>query len=731
LTRTNFLFFFFVLLLIDVHRHLLYRHFLYRRFLYCHCLTSQSTRPSLDLRSPTADTTTTTPTITTATVSTETYGELHTDSVYTLLETCTSINNTKGSDLSFLDLGSGHGKVVLLSSLFCGKSNGIESVQCRHKVAIQISQEFIQRVHPLMPSDQSLCIPTFSCGDMFEMSWSDHTIIYACSTCFDTNMMVEIAKKSAMELDNNAILCTVTHCLPANVIASTRLIEIKTITLQFTWGEEIVYMYQQQEQQQEQDQEQDQEQHKQHKKHEKHEEKESKESKEQKTSTDKLVMSEADKYNKAGSLLQNLGVYEKAIQQYRSALKKDKFHASSHFNMATCLCHLADKSEGSNIAIAFRRKARSHYIKASESSSNGFGEAHSNLAVLYLKENMLDEALASVEVALNLHDIGTMSYNKAFWNLSSVLRRLGQKDIAIERAWTTIEAASVILSSSTTDSIKEHNDATNNRFVRPTRIQCIDYTTSLSATSSTSTSPASKTSSSTIPPTTTTLSKIITLSIICVKWGTKYGPEYVLRLYAGVLRNLSLPFKFVCFTDDTVGLEHENNIHCLPLESGWIGWWNKATLFSSSFPLDGRILYIDLDTVITGSMNEMAMYRGDFAILSTNGIDNEGKDFSNGYNSSILMWNANNKKLTSICEVLRQDFELVHKFIHRFDHWLEMMVNKADLIQQIYPLSIRDYVNACTEFVPEKCSIVIFPLRPKPHEFPAEWVKEIWCQDEK
>ena len=37
-----------------LYRHFLYRHFLYRHFLYRHWLTSQSTRPSLDLRSPSA-----------------------------------------------------------------------------------------------------------------------------------------------------------------------------------------------------------------------------------------------------------------------------------------------------------------------------------------------------------------------------------------------------------------------------------------------------------------------------------------------------------------------------------------------------------------------------------------------------------------------------------------------------------------------------------------------------
>ena len=59
MTRTNFSFFFFVLLLIDVHRHLLYRHLLYRHFfyrhlLYRHWIIPKSTRPSLDLRSPSA-----------------------------------------------------------------------------------------------------------------------------------------------------------------------------------------------------------------------------------------------------------------------------------------------------------------------------------------------------------------------------------------------------------------------------------------------------------------------------------------------------------------------------------------------------------------------------------------------------------------------------------------------------------------------------------------------------
>ena len=41
--------------------------------------------------------------------------------------------------------------------------------------------------------------------------------------------------------------------------------------------------------------------------------------------------------------------------------------------------------------------------------------------------------------------------------------------------------------------------------------------------------------------------------ILCMKWGTKYGPEYVNRLYAMVRRHLSGDFNFVCLTDDSQG----------------------------------------------------------------------------------------------------------------------------------------------------------------------------------
>ena len=37
--------------------------------------------------------------------------------------------------------------------------------------------------------------------------------------------------------------------------------------------------------------------------------------------------------------------------------------------------------------------------------------------------------------------------------------------------------------------------------------------------------------------------------ILCMKWGTLYGPDYVNVLYAAVADNITVPFRFVCLTD--------------------------------------------------------------------------------------------------------------------------------------------------------------------------------------
>ena len=72
------------------------------------------------------------------------------------------------------------------------------------------------------------------------------------------------------------------------------------------------------------------------------------------------------------------------------------------------------------------------------------------------------------------------------------------------------------------------------------------------------------------------------ICFVCVKYGTKYGPDYVNKLYAGVNKNLTLEHSFACFTEDSNGL-HEN-IKVIPLKEkneDWSGWWSKVNIFDA------------------------------------------------------------------------------------------------------------------------------------------------------
>ena len=54
-------------------------------------------------------------------------------------------------------------------------------------------------------------------------------------------------------------------------------------------------------------------------------------------------------------------------------------------------------------------------------------------------------------------------------------------------------------------------------------------------------------------------------TILCMKWGTKYGPEYVNRLHSMVRRHLTIPHRFVCLTDNREGLHAD--IETFPIPS--------------------------------------------------------------------------------------------------------------------------------------------------------------------
>jgi len=97
------------------------------------------------------------------------------------------------------------------------------------------------------------------------------------------------------------------------------------------------------------------------------------------------------------------------------------------------------------------------------------------------------------------------------------------------------------------------------------------------------------------------------VNILSLKWGSLYGADYANCLYAGVSRHLSRPFRFLCFTDDPTGLDPRIDAQPLPeIELGRMArtTWLKLGLFQAGLArMTGPCLFLDLDVIITGSMD--------------------------------------------------------------------------------------------------------------------------------
>lgn len=84
------------------------------------------------------------------------------------------------------------------------------------------------------------------------------------------------------------------------------------------------------------------------------------------------------------------------------------------------------------------------------------------------------------------------------------------------------------------------------------------------------------------------------MKVACVKWGDKYGAEWVVRLKNMVAQWLPCAHEFICYTEKPVA-----GVTCEPLPSDLPGWWAKLGLFKFAHP---ETLYFDLDVVIRGSL---------------------------------------------------------------------------------------------------------------------------------
>ena len=241
------------------------------------------------------------------------------------------------------------------------------------------------------------------------------------------------------------------------------------------------------------------------------------------------------------------------------------------------------------------------------------------------------------------------------------------------------------------------------------------------------------------------------MNIICMKWGDKFPADYVNRLYAMVSRNMNAKFRFVCFTENILGIRDEIETQEipaleLPSESPERGW-RKLTLFKKDLGgLSGPTLFLDLDVVIVGNLDVFFSQPGDFLIAhdKKNPKKSEGNSsvfrFEIGKYSQILKYFENNSEQVKN-EVRHEQAYLSREIdkLGKLDYWSDEWV--PSFKYKCCPSWSKSWLIAPS--IPKGARIILFHGLPNPpeaiigrsgkwyrHIKPSPWIKDYWTENE-
>ena len=130
-----------------------------------------------------------------------------------------------------------------------------------------------------------------------------------------------------------------------------------------------------------------------------------------------------------------------------------------------------------------------------------------------------------------------------------------------------------------------------------------------------------------------------------LKWGDKYGPEYVNRLYGSLKKHYKKPFTLTCYTDNYTTIReevHVKNIKTLrKYDTNRVFTYEKLMLMEEH----ETGIWIDLDVLIHKDITDVDSQQ-DFTMIWNHWNDYEkrslqwyGKGSSCHVNSSFVKWN--------------------------------------------------------------------------------------------
>lgn len=190
------------------------------------------------------------------------------------------------------------------------------------------------------------------------------------------------------------------------------------------------------------------------------------------------------------------------------------------------------------------------------------------------------------------------------------------------------------------------------------------------------------------------------ITVVSAEWRNYLGraDEYIDKLRAGVARHLRAAHRFECLRLD---------------DSPLTGWFRKLEVFRPG-RFKGRVLYLDLDSVVVGPLDPLVYRKGAVHLAHwgwSRNIHFGGVWVFDAENEGRAIWNEWRPEVAA-------EFE-------NDQDWITTL-RVFDPLPKGLVVSYRYH---CRNRLPGGASVVAFHGKPKPHEVADPWVRENWCAE--
>lgn len=227
-------------------------------------------------------------------------------------------------------------------------------------------------------------------------------------------------------------------------------------------------------------------------------------------------------------------------------------------------------------------------------------------------------------------------------------------------------------------------------------------------------------------------------TVICAKWGTRYAPVYVNHLWSMIRRNTARDTRLVCYTDDPSGIDPTVETFpmpevCLPRPiANWT--WRKLAFWRPDLAgISGDVLFVDLDSVITGSIDDFF----DFAPESTFCVIENWTQRGSGIgNTSVFRFRVGAHPY--LHQKMQEDPETILRLHTNEQTYISRSISEITFWPRAWCISFKhallprwpiNFLRIAP--LPRSAKVVCFTGRPNPDEardglWPAPWYRKLY-----